>query len=183
MEIKEKSLRRDEWPSEEYKDVLIEECKINHRRGMIAFIMWKKGIDMVKVSNDTLLIVDEGYTWLEIALENERYAITAMYDKDDHFIEAYFDLTKKNHLSYPDPKIYDMFIDIIISKNGDVRILDENELDLAYQDGTVTELEYQEILKTKDELYKYICLHRDEILRYLATKQRYYKEICYNKKH
>ena len=33
------------------------------------------------------------------------------------------------------------------------------------------------------ELYKYICLHRDEILRYLATKQRYYKEICYNKKH
>lgn len=176
MKIKKKTMRRDEWPGKDFKKVLIKKEMINGNNALIGLILWTEGVEKVSVSNKTLLIVDKDYTWLEIAIEGQSYWVTSMYDDNDEFIEAYFDLNSKNILNEENPYFYDMFTDIIISKDKTVHILDEDELESAYKEGMISEKEYIHVRKITKELYNYIVDNVDSLLEYLKQKHRDYKK-------
>lgn len=176
MVIKKKTMRRDEWPSKDFKEVIIDQEIINGKKAFVGLILWQEGVRKVDVSNKSLHIVDESYSWLEIAIEDQYYWVTSMYDDEDEFIEAYFDLNSKNVLDSENPYFYDMFTDIIISKDHSVCILDEDELLKAYQDHTISERDYNHIKKLTKELYDYITLNVEDILKYLNEKHLEYKK-------
>lgn len=176
MDIKKKTMKRDEWPNKNFKQVVINPENINGKKAFVGLIWWQEGIDRVEVNNKSLLIVDKNFTWLQIAIEDQSYWITSMYDDSDNFIEAYFDLNSKNILDEENPYFYDMFTDIIISKDHSVHILDEDELLKAYKDETISKDTYDHIKKLTKELYDYITLNVEEILKYLDIKHLEYKE-------
>jgi predicted RNA-binding protein associated with RNAse of E/G family len=40
---------------------------------------------------ERVVLADKDYYWLEIALENENYWLTAMFNPDGEFVQYYFD--------------------------------------------------------------------------------------------
>ena len=43
------------------------------------------------------VIVDNGYTWIQLAFKDQNFWIKAMYDEKDNLIEIYVDVSKCNH--------------------------------------------------------------------------------------
>ena len=63
-------------------------------------------------------ILDENYEWLEIYPDNEKYAITVMYDDKKNLIEWYFDMVKLNGVENGISYIDDLYLDLVIRRNG-----------------------------------------------------------------
>lgn len=176
MKVKKKTMIRDEWPKDRHKKVSIFHEKINGKNVSIGVILWTKGVESIKVRNKTLLIVDEGYSWLEIALEEKYYWITVMFDNNDEFIEAYFDLNAQNILDDVNPYFYDMFTDIVIYKDRSVHILDEEELDNAYKEELISEVDYERTKKMTKELYEFVTNNADSLVKFFENTHHHYKK-------
>ena len=63
-------------------------------------------------------VLDENYEWLEIYPDNEKYAITAMFNNNQELIEWYFDMIKERGVENGIPYIDDLYLDLVIKKNG-----------------------------------------------------------------
>ena len=89
----------------EYYIKRVEEKYFN---GYICLVKMKNVKKPWIVKDDELedCILDENYEWLEIYPDNEKYAITAMFDDNNNLIEWYFDISKnvgiENGIPYED---------------------------------------------------------------------------------
>ena len=62
------------------------------------------------------MIADKDISWLQIALKDAHVWITVMYDQNDRFIQAYFDVTNGNDFSNCDnPTFEDMYLDVVLN--------------------------------------------------------------------
>lgn len=86
-----------------------------------------------------LKIVDEGYLWLQLAPRDGWWWLTAMYDEKARLVQFYFDITLGNLLA-PDgeSRFADAFADVVISPGQEPRIVDEDELWQAVQEGLLS---------------------------------------------
>ena len=100
-------------------------------------------------------ILDENYEWLEIYPDNEKYAITVMYDDKKNLIEWYFDMVKLNGVENGIPYIDDLYLDLVIRRNGNQIILDEDELEEALNEKDITkddfDMEYRTMREIQDK--------------------------------
>ena len=79
-------------------------------------------------------IFANNYKWLEIYPDNEKYAITVMYDNNNNLIEWYFDMIKSGGTENGIPYINDLYLDYVIKEDGKEVILDENDfVDLDFK--------------------------------------------------
>lgn len=125
---------------------------------------FKGNISLVKILDaDKEWIVDKGTAeercilgnnlkWLEIYPDNENYCITAIYDKKDQIVEWYIDVADKigteNGVPYED----DLYLDVVIVPNGKIILLDEDELEEAYQNNFITKEQYDLSYKMANEI-------------------------------
>lgn len=97
-------------------------------------------------------IKDNNYEWIELYPDNGKYAITIMYDDKDNLIEWYFDIAKsigiENNIPYED----DLYLDLVITKEGKHIVLDEDELLQALKDGDITNDDVNDAYKTLEYL-------------------------------
>lgn len=131
------------------------------------------GIINIEEANEPLIldnnigkykIVDNGYKWIQIAIENEYYWITAMFDQNNKLIQIYFDITNGNVLDETNPYFDDLYTDIVIYENN-IYIIDEEELEDAYKKGNILEKEYILSKETSSRLYKYIKINKNKIIK------------------
>lgn len=155
----------------EYKQKRVDK---EYFRGYVSLVKIK-GIEEPWIIHDkdyTGCILDENYEWLEIYPDNEKYAITAMYDDKSNVVEWYFDMIKDSGVENGIPYINDLYLDLVIRANGNQVVLDEDELQDALDEKDITEEDFYmayetlEIIKDKygknfndlttltDELYK-----------------------------
>ena len=114
------------------------------------------------------IIVDNNYTWLQIAFENENYFIKAMYNEKDNLVEVYIDVSKENNFSdISNPYYLDLFLDIVVPAKGHIYHMDDIELMKAYNEGIITKKEYATAKKVCKKLEEYLEENRDEFLKYL----------------
>lgn len=112
-----------------------------------------------------ITMVDNDYKWLQIAFENQNFWLTAMYDNEDKLIELYFDITKNNYLDDINNAYYDdLFTDIIVTSNGEINIIDEDELELALKEKIITYKDYVFAKTTTKKLFEYIKLNKNKII-------------------
>ncbi len=79
--------------------------------------------------------------------------LTVMYDSQLQLVEYYFDLTAGNELcGSGESGFADMFLDVVLVPGGQVYLLDEDELEEAYREGTVDEVSYQLTRQNAQEL-------------------------------
>lgn len=109
-------------------------------------------------------IVDNGYKWIQIAIEKENYWITAMFNQKNELIQIYIDITNGNILDEINPYFDDLYIDIVIYNNN-IYVLDEEELENAYKKGNILEKEYTLSKETSSRLYKYLKINKNKIIK------------------
>lgn len=96
----------------------------------------------------------EGYSWLEFYDYNSKFRLTAIYDDNDKIVEWYFDLSRDIGKMNGYPYHEDWYLDVVLTPEGEIILLDEDEFDDAYKKFEMTENEYLEGKRLVQELMK-----------------------------
>lgn len=124
-------------------------------------------------------ILDENYEWLEIYPDNEKYAITVMYDDKKNIIEWYFDMIKRSGIINGIPYIDDLYLDLVIRANGNQRVLDEDELEEALENKDITKEDFDMAHNTMKKIQEKYGNNLDELLK---LTNKLYNEIAKDNK-
>ncbi|MUG47581.1 DUF402 domain-containing protein [Paenibacillus woosongensis] len=109
----------------------------------------------------TFRIADKGYTWLQYYPKGCRYVVTAMFDDKGEIVEWYIDVCKNQGITDQGvPWFDDLYLDIVVLKNGEVFLMDEDELDEALTKGHITVKDYDMAMETAREVLDAINRHQ-----------------------
>lgn len=112
----------------------------------------------VKKGNETLCIIDNGYSLIEAYPEGGKYALTIMFDDKGTLIEWYFDVAKTVGVENGIPFEDDLYLDLVITPDGETIVLDEDELLSAREEGLISQEDVDCAYSTLQELKrKYAC--------------------------
>ena len=75
-----------------------------------------------------------------------------MYDNKKNLIEWYFDMVKLNGIENGIPYIDDLYLDLVIRRNGKQIILDEDELEEALNEKDITKDDFDMAYRTMREI-------------------------------
>lgn len=137
-------------------NVKIKNVKNNDFCGDVALISFDKTTEPYIIKDLSVSIISDNYKWLEFFDYNSKIRLIAMYNHNNDIIEWYFDIARKigkeNTLPYED----DLYLDIVVTPNGKIVLLDENELEDAYKRLEVTkedyDMAYEEVKKLKNRI-------------------------------
>lgn len=157
----------------EYYIKRVEEKYFN---GYICLVKMKNVKKPWIVKDDELedCILDENYEWLEIYPDNEKYAITAMFDDNNNLIEWYFDIIKTNGVENGVPYIYDLYLDLVIKSNGKEVVLDEDELKEALNNRDISKDDFNMAYKTMKKIQD---KYRNNLGELIELTNKLYKEL------
>lgn len=114
-----------------------------------------KGVSKPLIVNNGIYdvcIKNENYEWLGVYPDNEKYAITIMFDDNGNLIEWYFDISKNIGVENGIPFEDDLYLDMVIMPNGQKLVLDEKELLDAFNRGEITQIDVDIAYQTLDLL-------------------------------
>ena len=169
MEVKKKDMKKTGWKRCLEKDYYTKEFKFKNQTGIVSLSHLKKIQEPLTIHYDfgDLLIADTNYYHLQFAFKNELFWLTAMYDDKMNLIELYFDITDSNHFDDTNnPYFYDMFLDIVVTNDGKIHILDEDELQEALNNNIITLEQYNKARNTMKDLYTYLQKNKDELISF-----------------
>lgn len=105
----------------------------------------------------TFRIADKGYTWLQYYPKGAHYVVTAMFDDTGEIVEWYIDVCKTQGVTDQGvPWFDDLYLDIVVLRNGEVFLMDEDELDDALSGGSITVRDYDLATETAREILQAI---------------------------
>jgi len=107
------------------------------------------------VLKNGLCAIDNGYYIVEVIPKNENYAMRAFINEKKEILEYYFDISLGNGLHEKTlvPYYQDLYLDVTII-NGEIKILDEDELEEALKDGIIDMETYELAKNALDNLLK-----------------------------
>lgn len=117
-----------------------------------------------------ITVADNGYKWLVVLPKKDNYAITMYMDRNDLPILWYIDLIDGMGVDADGIPFYnDMFLDLIVSDDGQVVEDDRDEFKKAYVDGIINNKQYQKVISVSEQLKQRI-----------SENQRWISEYCRN---
>ena len=139
--------------------------KDNYFSGDIYFYNFIEVKDKILIPNGKS-IMDNNYKWLEFYDYFSKVKLTAIYDENNRIIEWYFDIARKigkdNELPYED----DLYLDVVVTPNGEVILLDEDELKEAYNKREMTLKEFKNAYKEAEQLMYKLKNNKDKLKEY-----------------
>ncbi|MCR5004925.1 MAG: DUF402 domain-containing protein [Clostridiales bacterium] len=118
-----------------------------------------------------ITIVSKDMTWLQIALRDTRYWLTAMFDEDNRLVQIYFDITAAVHFDDPQvPTFEDMYLDLVLYPDGHYMVLDEDELAQALKAGEITEEAALAARQDLEKLIDFLRCHAQEVMRFCTRE-------------
>lgn len=124
-----------------------------------------------------LCMRDTGYKWLEFYDYNSKIRLTAMYDEKNEIVEWYFDIArmigKESGIPYED----DLYLDVLLTKEGKTILLDEDELKEALERRELTEKEFNETYNIANKLIKRIDGNEKKVKEFT---DKYLKKLLHN---
>lgn len=170
MNLVKKSMRRDEITEILEKEYIVKELNTKEFVGTVSLmkILKVQNPFVIHHESHSFTILNDNYYWLQLAPRNDNWWLTIMYDENHNMIENYFDITKENDFTDPlNPTFIDMRLDVTISKERGVKLLDEDELEEALQDKLISEYEYKLAYEVSNQI----------IQKYLENPEAYYAVI------
>ncbi len=114
-------------------------------------------------------IMDNNYKWLEFYNYSSKVKLTAIYNDKNQIFEWYFDIAreigKENGVPYED----DLYLDVVVTSEGEVILLDEDELKEAYDKREMTKDEFDEAYKIANELIAQLEKYKDSLKEYTES--------------
>ena len=118
------------------------------------------------VGENNLVVLDDGYKWLELYPEdNKNIAVSVCLSDKDEILEWYFDIAKDTKLTEKGiPYIDDLYLDVIMSKDGKIKMVDEDELQEALDTNDITKEDYNLAYTVANSLIKQIDGNLDKVI-------------------
>lgn len=123
-------------------------------KGNIALLKINKTHKKWCVDEEERCILDDNFRWLEIYPDNKNYCITAMYNEKREIIEWYIDIARETGVENGIPYEDDLYLDVVILPDGRVNLLDEDELEEAYNRYEVSKEDYDMAYEKANRLIK-----------------------------
>ncbi|MED4569795.1 DUF402 domain-containing protein [Brevibacillus agri] len=107
------------------------------------------------VGEKLLCVGDRGYVYLQYFPDQKPYAVTKMMDELGNTVQWYIDICKAHgkdengHIWYDD-----LYLDIVVLPQGEVYLLDQDELDEALQKGVIDSDEHSFATEVADQLLR-----------------------------
>ena len=109
----------------------------------------------VKYFEEESVLIDDGYKVIVYLPADEFFCASAMYDRFGDIVGWYFDITGENSVDeYGIPFFYDMYLDVAVSPDFEVSILDEDELKQAIDSNEVSTDEFDRAYNTYETIIK-----------------------------
>ena len=96
--------------------------------------------------------MDNNYKWLEFYDYNSKVKLTAIYDENNEIIEWYFDIAREIGKEKDVPYEDDLYLDVVVTSNGDISLLDEDELKEAFYRFEVNKEDYDMAYNEAEQL-------------------------------
>ncbi|MCM3734700.1 DUF402 domain-containing protein [Bacillus cytotoxicus] len=107
--------------------------------------------------NRNICIANNGYTWIQYFINGKNFAITAMLNEKKELVQYYIDVAKEYKMDERGlPYFDDLYLDVVLLPNGEMYLLDENELEEVYTKGDISKLEYEVAWNTAKWIMKKI---------------------------
>lgn len=149
-------------------DYFQERIDDDYFKGYVSYIKIKDVIKPLIVNDGKtqICIKDENYEWIEVYPDNGKYAITIMFDDNNNLIEWYFDISKEIGVENGIPYEEDLYLDMIITPNGEKIVIDENELLEARDNGEITQEDVDSAYQTLNYLENKYVNNLDELVKF-----------------
>lgn len=127
------------------KDFKFKRINSDEFNGYAAISYFRKVTEprYAKMNGKRYMILDKGYTWIQYFPDDFNYAVTVMFNTDKEIIQWYFDVCRGNKIDERGiPYFYDLYLDVVLLSNGDIMVLDEDELEEAFNMEDITNDDY-----------------------------------------
>ena len=150
--------------NDNYKQIRVNE---DFFKGYACFLKLQNIEKPLIVNNgrETICIRDNNYEWIEVYPENGKYAITIMFDDNNNLIEWYFDISKNIGIENGIPYEDDLYLDMIVTPNGERIVIDEEELLEARDKGDITQVDVDSAYQTLRELEEKYVNNIQELIK------------------
>jgi len=168
MQLQHKTIGREDWPRILARETAYAPIDTPALRGMACLLHLKeaKAPLVSKVFDAPMTILDNGYTWLQIAPVNEHWWLSVMFDTQGSLVQYYFDVTMHNRIDGDKSTFDDLFLDVVMRADGAVVLLDQDELDEALSEGVISQAEYDLAENEAAQLLNSVPKRREELERY-----------------
>lgn len=181
-----KDMRRSDWTriiKRKYISREITSNSISGRESLIAIQEITAPLTVTSTGK-AVKIVEVGYCWLQTALKDSRVWMTVMFDEQGKLLQLYFDITAGNCLDNPDnPCFRDMYLDVVMHDDGEIFILDQDELDEALNTGKITQDEYNQTTEACRNLTDYLAGNKESVIAYCCRSYRELRKALFQNKH
>lgn len=165
MNIQHKTIGREDWPRILERETAYKPVDTPNLRGMACLFHLKKAKSPLvsNVFGDEMTILDNDYTWLQIAPEGDNWWLSVMFDPAGNLVQYYFDVSINNCIDGERSTFDDLFLDVVMRADGAVLLLDQDELDEALAEGVITREQYDLAEKEAARLLQILPLRRNEL--------------------
>ena len=163
---------------EEY-DFKMKHIDIKDFRGYVGLINIKKVKDewyVPRKDGELECILANNFKWLFFYPDKSDNAITTFFNDRNEIVEWYIDVVKEMGNENGMPYMMDLYLDLVITPNGETYILDEEELEEALKTNDITQTDFDNAYRTLNNLLeKY---HHGNDIKYLEEiSYRYLDEL------
>lgn len=135
--------------------------------------------DFIEVENKLVIsngkcIMDNNYKWLEFYDYNSKVKLTAIYNENNEIIEWYFDIARKIGKENGVPFEDDLYLDVVVTSNGDISLLDEDELKEAFDRFEVNKEDYDMAYNEAEQLMNILKDNKEKLKDFT---EKYLKEM------
>lgn len=137
--------------------------------GYISLVKVHKAKEKIPVDYEQsdVCLFDDGYKCLIFLPDNEKWCVSAVYNESGEMVEWYFDMTKQNSIDDEGNPFYDdLYLDVVVSPDFKVVILDEDELKEALESKIITKTHYDMAYNTCNKIIKEILPNRDLLISF-----------------
>ena len=167
----EKDMLRSEWTRVRRKEQIILPYFCTYGHGKISLLK------MLEVSEPffriydgkEIVLADNGYYWLQLALDGSHAWFTVMFDDCGRFIQIYVDVTAGNDTEKDNPSFTDLYLDFVVY-DGRFYELDRSELDAALAAGAITAEQYRKAREAGAQVKAFLLENLDSLPVYFSDK-------------
>lgn len=164
-----RDMRRSDWHRILERRYTVSPCSFQGMEGVVSLLEIQKVTNPLTVHYECgeVLIADVGYSWLQLAFKDRFFWATVMFDDKGEFMQGYFDITGGNTFEdMENPKFQDMYLDLVLLRDGGIQVLDRDELDEAFEKKEITEEQYRKTMEEGEKLHRFLQENKEELVRF-----------------
>lgn len=164
--MKRKRLDRDIWTFDRYPYYQLR-VDIEEFNGLVGLIQLQGGVAHIDGGDyqywerpqvGKVAVCGKGMTWLQLIPDNESHVITAKYLPNNKVSIWYVDIVESIEYDPDGVAVFiDKYLDVTFTPQCDVSIDDRDELDVAFEIGDITKIQYDNALIEGDHIVDKYC--------------------------